>query len=283
MQRIAGIICWQTNQRISHLPIWPVWEGSDCGVKVTFMHFTTKLDRCRCDVDDTPEIGDLVWGLIDSSWSTHMTMESLLKDGPSSGRIRKAGWRAPSGSTTIIKWIPVRQPMKLPNTPWNLMKIMGRCNSYFLWFKSILRVSHIEVASLVARLGENATLARRARFLHSLSETVDAVKWKEVRRIGALNWHEYTGYPVVVNTIASHHDVEPVSSQSLSYSGSLSAARPGAERWGHLKATSSTQDLEKKLPVIVLRRVKKFKRISCSSGAWKSGVLWLAQGQSKGW
>ena len=128
---------------------------------------------------------------------------------------------------------------------------MGRLQFRTSYGQNVLRHS-IEVAKLsgiiASELGENATLARRAGFLHDIGKAIDREVEGSHVEIGTELARKYKEHPVVVNTIASHHgDVEPESviAVIVAACGCLECSSDLEHEVSHLKANiKRLQDLE---------------------------------------
>ena len=102
---------------------------------------------------------------------------------------KRVGWEKPSEIDNKIREYGGVLPMRLdaPNLHPDLVKIMDwACRFRTSYGQNVLRHS-IEVAKLAgimaSELGENATLARRAGFLHDIGKAID----REVK-IATLRW-----------------------------------------------------------------------------------------------
>jgi ribonucrease Y len=122
------------------------------------------------------------------------------------------------------------------DAPVEIKRVLGKLKYRTSYGQNNLQHA-IEVSYLsglmAVQLGLDGNLAKRAGLLHDIGKAIDRYTEGTHTQIGAEIAKKYGEHPIVVNSIASHHeDVEPISPIAIlvKAADAISGSRPGARR-----------------------------------------------------
>ena len=213
-----------------------------------------KLTGVDLIVDDTPE------AVVISGFDpvrrevARLALEELLSDGRiHPGRIEELVEKAQHQVEEMIREAGERATFETGVTGIHpeLVRLLGKLRFRTSFGQNVLRhsieVSHL-AGAMAAEIGARVGLARRAGLLHDLGKAVDFERDGPHALIGAEIATSRGESREVVESMAAHHDDEPVKSVEgalVQAADAISAARPGARREALESYLKRLDELEK--------------------------------------